>query len=74
MLVLGRRAGEAIDIGGGIKVKVVAIQGNRVRIGIDAPADVRITREELQQWQDLSFGETLPLQTNAKSGCEFAMA
>lgn len=47
MLVLTRKAGEAILIGDSVRVKVLEIAGGRVRIGIEAPADVRIHREEV---------------------------
>lgn len=49
MLVLSRRIGEEIIIGGNIRVKVVAIQGNRVRMGIVAPEEVTVNREEIQR-------------------------
>lgn len=47
MLVLSRKRGEAITIGGGITLKVIEIRGNRVKLGFDCPADVRIVREEI---------------------------
>ena len=47
MLVLTRKVGEEIVIGEGITVSIVAIHGNRVRIGIDAPLGVTIRRAEL---------------------------
>jgi carbon storage regulator len=47
MLVLTRKLHEAILIGNGIKVTVTAIDGNKVRIGISAPPNVRIDREEV---------------------------
>ena len=47
MLVLTRRPGESIVIGDGIKLTVVSIGPGRVKIGIDAPAHVRIDREEI---------------------------
>jgi len=47
MLVLSRKQGEGIEIGDGIRVSVVSVQGGRVKIGIDAPHDVSITRSEL---------------------------
>ena len=49
MLVLSRKLGEAIMIGDGITVTVVEVQGERVRLGFSAPADVPIHREELQR-------------------------
>jgi carbon storage regulator len=46
MLVLSRKAGESIIVAGGITVTVTSIDGNKVRIGISAPPEVRIDREE----------------------------
>ena len=47
MLVLSRKLGESIIINDSIKVTVVAIDRNKIRIGISAPPDVSIMREEL---------------------------
>lgn len=47
MLVLSRKTGERVIISGGITVQVVSIHGNQVRLGIAAPDDVCIRREEL---------------------------
>jgi carbon storage regulator len=47
MLVLTRRKNEAIVIGQGIVVTVVAIKGNRVCLGINAPPEVPVHREEI---------------------------
>jgi carbon storage regulator len=47
MLVLTRKVGETIIIGGGIRVTVTAIDGNKVRLGIEAPPEVRVDREEV---------------------------
>ena len=52
MLVLSRKPGEQVVIGGGITVTVVAVTGNGVRLGIDAPDQVRILRAELLGRQD----------------------
>ncbi len=49
MLVLSRKAGEKLIIDGNITVEVVKIQGNRITLGINAPADVKILRGELKQ-------------------------
>jgi len=46
MLVLTRKKDESIHIGDDIKVMVVEVQGNKVKIGISAPADMKITRNE----------------------------
>ncbi len=47
MLILTRRVGEALMIGEAVRVTVLAIQGSRVRIGISAPSDVAVHREEI---------------------------
>lgn len=47
MLVLTRKIGETINLDGGIKVTVTDIIGHQVKIGIDAPAEVKVYREEL---------------------------
>lgn len=47
MLVLSRKPLERIQIGDSILLTVVRIEGNTVRLGIEAPADVRVFREEL---------------------------
>jgi carbon storage regulator len=47
MLVLSRKPGETIIIGDDIVVTVVSINGNRVKLGIEAPAEVSIKRREL---------------------------
>lgn len=47
MLVLTRRPGQSVYIGDDVKITLVEIKGNQVRIGIDAPSSVRIFREEI---------------------------
>lgn len=47
MLVLTRKAGEGIVIGDSIKITVVELKGGGVRIGIDAPAEQKIYRQEV---------------------------
>jgi len=47
MLVLSRKAGEAIQIGSDIKIVVSKIEGHQVRIGIEAPMSVSIKRQEI---------------------------
>lgn len=53
MLVLTRKPGEKIVIGDNITVTVVEVNGNRVRLALDAPDDVHILRAELLHWQEL---------------------
>lgn len=47
MLILTRRLGEAITIGKDVKLTVLSIKGNQVRIGVEAPKEVSIQRSEL---------------------------
>jgi carbon storage regulator len=47
MLVLSRKVGEEIVIGDSIRLKVLSIRGNQIRLGFTAPKDVIIHREEL---------------------------
>ena len=47
MLILTRMVGETIVIDGGIKVTVMDVQGNQIRLGIDAPKEVKVYREEI---------------------------
>jgi carbon storage regulator len=47
MLVLSRKVGEEIIIGDDVRVRVVAVQGNQVRLGFVAPREVSIQREEI---------------------------
>ena len=60
MLVLSRKVGESIIIGDSIRVMVVASKGDKVRIGIDAPREVRVDREEVHRriWE---FSEPEPV-------------
>ncbi|MGD9856936.1 MAG: carbon storage regulator [Planctomycetaceae bacterium] len=48
MLVLTRKLTECIRIGDSVVITVLKLQGNKVRIGIEAPRDVQITRAELR--------------------------
>ena len=48
MLVLTRKIGEVITIDGDIKIQIVQVRGQQVRVGIDAPRDKKIQREELR--------------------------
>ena len=49
MLVLSRKRGEGIVIGDGVEVTVLEVSGNRVKLGIAAPAEMPIHREEVAE-------------------------
>ncbi|MDC0072858.1 carbon storage regulator CsrA [Gammaproteobacteria bacterium] len=49
MLVLSRRADESLYIGDDIKITILDIRGGQVRIGITAPDDIKVHREEVYQ-------------------------
>lgn len=49
MLILTRRIGEVLRIGDDVSITILGIKGNQVRIGIDAPKDVAVHREEIYQ-------------------------
>lgn len=49
MLILTRRAGETLMIGDEITVTVLAVKGNQVRLGVEAPREVEVHREEVYQ-------------------------
>lgn len=47
MLILTRRIGESLMVGDEVTVTVLGVQGNQVRIGVSAPKDVQVHREEI---------------------------
>lgn len=49
MLILTRRVGESLIIGDDVVVNVLGVKGNQVRIGVEAPKDVSVHREEIYQ-------------------------
>lgn len=47
MLILTRRVGESLIIGDDVVVNVLGVKGNQIRIGVDAPKEVSVHREEI---------------------------
>jgi carbon storage regulator len=70
MLVLSRKPSEAIRIGDDIIIKVIAIRGGQVKLGIEAPQGVRVMRMEPHNGERpaasvTAAGETLPVGTGS---------
>lgn len=70
MLVLSRKVGEKIIIAGNITLTVVEVKGSKIKLGIDAPPDVPVHREEIFKALALKNGEGVfespPLEDRAK--------
>jgi carbon storage regulator len=49
MLILTRRVGETVMVGNDVTVTIVGVKGNQIRIGINAPKDVIVHREEIYE-------------------------
>jgi len=67
MLILTRRVGETLMIGDEVSVTVLGVKGNQVRIGVDAPKEVAVHREEIyarikKEEQEV---DSTPLETRA---------
>ena len=72
MLILTRRVGETVVIGDEVQVTVLGVKGNQVRLGVNAPRDVSVHRQEIyeriQKEQDAASGEAAAPGDEAPKG------
>jgi carbon storage regulator len=77
MLILTRRVGETVMIGNDVTVTVLGVKGNQVRIGINAPKNVAVHREEIYERikrEQQGVGEPNGNGQQARSGTDFVSA
>ncbi len=67
MLILTRRVGETLMIGDEVTVTVLGVKGNQVRIGVNAPKDVAVHREEIYERIKLEKSESEPNSNQEES-------
>ncbi len=65
MLILTRKVGEAVMIGHDVKITVLHVKGNQIRLGIDAPSSVAVHREEI--FSRIQNSQLSPLSQLAQS-------
>ena len=58
MLILTRRVGEALMVGDDTKIVVLGVKGSQIRLGINAPKDVKVHREEIYETINVDTSET----------------
>lgn len=66
MLILGRKVGETLNIGDNITVTVLSVKGNSVRLGVNAPKDVVVDREEIHERRVAEMKEESISDSNVK--------
>ena len=59
MLILTRKVGESVLIGDDISITVLSVRGNQVKLGVQAPKEVSVHREEIYQRIQLSKDENI---------------
>lgn len=68
MLILTRRVGETLMIGDDVTVTVLGVKGNQVRIGVNAPKDIAVHREEIYERIKREQESGIEGQTNLEEG------
>ncbi len=58
MLILTRRVGDALMVGDDTKIVVLGVKGSQIRLGINAPKDVKVHREEIYEKINVDTSET----------------
>lgn len=71
MLVLSRKVDDTIIIGDNIKIQVMQVKGNRIRIGIEAPSDLKILRGELAPY-DVTSDRDIKSESPSQPKTRFA--
>lgn len=65
MLILSRKVGETLYINDDIEIKIVEVSGDKVRLGIDAPKNVRVLRSELRQTMESNMKASAAISPDA---------
>ena len=65
MLILTRRVGETVVIGNNVTVTVLGVKGNQVRLGVKAPKDISVHREEIFERIQAEQKEQPPMAANS---------
>lgn len=71
MLILTRRVGETLMVGDDVTVTVLGVKGNQVRIGVNAPRDVAVHREEIYERIKREQAEAMPGTVPVEHGASY---